>query len=107
MKTPTSYNNKLIVEAYKHQEIRPEGNKGWIQAGQKNNLKGLQVLIQATLSNGDTIQPGSKVWIKEDFLHTQVWAKDVRKCETLPGEFILVSMNEVEFISPPEEGDVA
>ena len=101
---PSSFNNKLILEAYRQTEIRAEGNKGWIQAGQKNNLKGLKVLVQATLPNGETIPAGSKAWIKEDFLHTQPWAKDIRKCETLPGEFILVTMNEVEFISPPEGG---
>lgn len=106
MKNPTSFNNKLILEAYKQTEIRPEGNRGWIQAGQKNNLKGLRVLIEAILPNGDTVLLGSKAWIKEDSLHTAAWAKDIRKCETISEEFILVTMNEVEFISPPA-GDAA
>jgi uncharacterized protein (UPF0254 family) len=100
----SSFNNKLILESYKHTEIRPEGNKGWITAGQKNSLKGLRVLLDAELPNGDKILAGSKAWVKEDSLHTAVWAKDIRKCDFIPGEFILVTMNEVEFISPPEGG---
>lgn len=39
----SSFNNKLILEAYKHTEIKPEGNKGWITVSQKNNLKGLRL----------------------------------------------------------------
>jgi hypothetical protein len=100
----SSFNNKLILEAYVHTEIRPDGNKGWITAGQKNSLKGLKVLLKAELPNGEIIPAGSRAWIKEDSLHTALWAKDIRKCDFITGEFILVTMNEVEFISPPEGG---
>jgi len=100
---PTSL-NKLILEAYEHTEIRAEGKKGWIQASQKINLKGLKVMVDAKLSDGTTIMAGSTAFIKEESLHTQPWAKAKLKCDTLPGEFILVTMNEVEFISPPEGG---
>lgn len=101
---PSSFNNKLILEAYTHTEIRPEGNKGWIVASQKNNLKGLKVLIQATLSDGTIVPVGSTAYLKEEFLHTSPAAKNKLKSDTLPGEFILVTMNEVEYISPPEGG---
>jgi hypothetical protein len=100
---PTSF-NKLILQAYVHTEIRPDGNKGWIQAGQKNSLKGLKVLMNAKFSDGTIVLKDSTAYIKEDSLHTSVWAKDKRKCDTLSGEFILVTMNEVEYISPPEGG---
>lgn len=100
----SSFNNKLVVEAYIHTEIRPEGNKGWITASQKNNLKGLRVLIQANLPDGTVVPVGSMAFIKEESLHTSLWAKNKLKSDTLPGEFILVTMNEVEYISPPEGG---
>jgi len=105
LNNPTSF-NKLILQAYQHTEIRADGNKGWIQAGQKNSLKGLKVLVDAKLSDGITVLKDSTAYIKEDSLHTSVWAKDKRKCDTLPGEFILVTMNEVEYIDPPA-GDAA
>ena len=98
---PTSFNGKLILEAYTHTEIRSEGNKGWIQAAQKNNLKGLKVLVNAVLTDGTEIVAGSTAYIKEELLHTQPWAKNKMKSDTLPGEFILVTTNEVEYISPP------
>ena len=100
----SSFNNKLILEAYTHTEIRPEGNKGWITVSQKNNLKGLKVLVQATLPDGTIVPAGSTAYLREDFLHTSPAAKNKLKSDTLPGEFILVTMNEVEYISPPEGG---
>lgn len=103
---PTSFNGKLVLEAYVHTEIRSNTSKGWTGVVQKNNLKGLKVLVDADLPNGESVQAGSTAWIKEDFLYSQPWAKDIRKCDFIPGEFILVTMNEVEFVSPPK-GDVA
>ena len=100
----SSFNNKLILEAYTHTEIRPEGSKGWITVSQKNNLKGLKVLVQATLPDGTIVPAGSTAYLREDFLHTSPAAKNKLKSDTLPGEFILVTMNEVEYISPPEGG---
>ncbi len=101
----TSFNNKLVLEAYRHTELKAEAKSGWIaMADQKKNLKGLKVLVQATLPDGTLIPAGSTAFIKEESLHTQPFAKNKLKCETLPGEFILVTMNEVEFISPPEGG---
>lgn len=99
----SSYNNKLILQAYIHTEIRAEGNKGWIQASQKNNLKGLKVLIQAILSDGTVVPAGSTAYLKEELLHSAPFAKNKLKCDTLPGEFILVTMGEVEYLVPPDE----
>lgn len=102
----STFNNKLIVEAYKHAELKAEIKNGWAMASQKNNLKGLKVLIRAVLSDGTIVPAGSTAFIKEESLHTQVWAKNKIKSDTLPGEFILVTMNEVEYIDPPN-GDAA
>jgi hypothetical protein len=106
LSTPSSFNNKLILEAYQHTEIRPEGNKGWIQVNQKHNLKGLKILIQAILSDGTILPVGSTAYIKEESLHTAQWAKNKLKCDTLSCEFILATMADVEYTVPPV-GDAA
>jgi hypothetical protein len=100
----SSFNNKLILEAYKHTEIRAESNKGWVQASQKNHLKGLKVLIQSVLSDGTIVPAGSTAFLKEELLHSAPFAKNKLKCDTIQGEFILVTMNEVEYLDPPEGG---
>jgi hypothetical protein len=100
----TSFNNKLVLEAYVHTEIRPEGNRGWIQASQKTNLKGLKVLVQAVLPDGTIVLKNSIAFIKEELLHSAPFAKNKLKCQTIPVEFILATMNDVEWIEPPEEG---
>jgi hypothetical protein len=103
---PKSFNDKLILEAYVHGAVNPEKRVGWVTVGQKNNLKGLKVLVQARLNNGDIIPAGSTAYLKEEYLHTSPSVKNILKCDTMPGEFILVNMNEVEFIAPPS-GDAA
>ena len=97
---------KLIVEAYIPTGLKAEVKSGWATLEQKNNLKGLKVLIQAHLSDGTIIPPGSTAYIKEELLHTQPWAKNKLKSDTLTGEFIIVSTNEIEYIDPPK-GPVA
>ncbi len=104
LSSPSSFNNKLILEAYRHTELKAEVRSGWAMASQKNNLKGLKVLVQANLSDGTIVPAGSTAYLREDFLHTSPAAKNKLKSDTLLGEFILVTMNEVEYISPPEGG---
>ena len=98
--------DKLIVEAYKQTGVQAEIKHGWATASQKNNLKGLTVLIQAVLNNGTIVPVGSTAYIKEESLHTQQCAKNKLKCETIPQEFIIVTMNDIEYLSPPQ-GTVA
>jgi hypothetical protein len=101
---PSSFNNKLILEAYAHTDVKAEVKHGWATPNQKTVLKGLKLLVQMTLSDGTHIPAGSTAYLKEESLHTQQWAKNKLKSDTLPGEFILVTMNEVEYIVPPEDG---
>jgi hypothetical protein len=106
LSTPSSFNGKLVLEAYLQTEIKAEIRSGWATVNQKSTLKGLKVLVQATLQDGTVVPAGSTAYIKEEFLHTQPWAKNKLKSDTLPGEFILATMNEVEYIVPPN-GDAA
>lgn len=98
---PTSFNGKLILEAYIHTEVKAEIRSGWATASQKNNLKGLKVLVQADFPDGTSVPAGSTAYLKEEYLHSQIWAKNKLKCDTIPGEFIVVSMNDIEFVVPP------
>ena len=101
-----SYNGKLVLEAYSHGEVKSEMNKGWVSVGQKNNLKGLKVLVGAKFSvGGETVHvpTGTIAYIKEELLHTQQWAKNKLKSDTLPGEFILANINDVEYFSNKPE----
>jgi hypothetical protein len=99
---PNSFNNKLILEVYKHTQIQAENRSGWVTPGQKNNLKGLRVLITAILTDGMSVPVGSRAWIKEESLHTCQWAKNKLKSDTLDGEFIVVNMSDVEYVTPPD-----
>jgi len=101
MDRAASFNGKLILEAYTQTEIKAEIRSGWATTSQKNNLKGLKLLVDSKDLNGKIIPAGSTAFIKEELLHTQPWAKAKFKCDTLTGEFIVCTLNEIEFISPP------
>lgn len=103
----SSFNGKIILEAYTHTEVKADIRSGWATINQKTSLKGLTVLIQAILSDGTIIPSGSTAYIKEELLHTQPWAKNKLKSDTLSKEFIIVGMNEIEYIDPPFEGNAA
>lgn len=98
-----SFNGKLILEVYKQAELKAEIKSGWATLSQKACLKGLKTLVEAKLADGSIIPAGSVVYIKEETLHTAPWAKIRLKNETLPSEFILANINEVEYVEILEE----
>lgn len=99
---PCSFNNRLIVEAYKAEGgLRSEIRNGFATVSQKNNLKGLKVLISASLSDGTYVPAGSTAYIKEELLSTQPWAKNILQSDTLKTQFITVALSDVEYIAPP------
>ena len=103
---PNSFNGKLILEAYKHTELKAEVRSGWATLNQKATLKGLKTLVQAHLLDGTVIPVGSTAYIKEESLHTRPEVKNKFKSDTFPVEFIVLSMDMVEYIVPPQ-GDAA
>jgi hypothetical protein len=115
MSKGTSYNNRLIVEAYvTDKSLRANVSNGFAKIEQKVQLKGLKVLIDGFVTVGSAggsqmfISAGSTAYIKEELLHTQQWATKKFTCDTMPGvEFIVVDANHVEFITPPEEKPAA
>jgi hypothetical protein len=100
-----SLNNRLIVEAYKSDgSIKANVQSGFATIAQKTQLKGLRLLVDAYTSGAPTHVPaGSMIYIREEYLHTQAWAKKVYECDTLSEKFILVDVAHVEFIAPPGE----
>jgi hypothetical protein len=102
---PTSF-DKLILESYKRTEVKGEIRSGWIAApDQKSQLKGLKVLMDAQFSDGRSVSTGSTAYLKEESLHN-VLGKNKYKSDTFPHEFIVVNLNDIEYIVPPA-GDAA
>ena len=99
-----SLNNRLIVEAYKtDKSLRANVSSGFATIAQKSALKGLTVLVGTTLSDGRMVPAGSTAYIREEILHTAPWAKQPMDCETIKGQFFVVELTYVDFISTPGE----
>lgn len=100
-----SMNNRLILESYKEdRSIRANTNavKGFAMADQKIKCHGLLVLADAYISVGTEtkfVPAGSHAYIKEELLAKQPWAQKVLKSDAVVGDFIIVDLMYVEFIS--------
>ena len=97
-----SVNNKLILEPYTKEGLRKEVVNGIAIPGQKDALKGLKLLMPATLSDGRHIPAGSIAYIREETLHTFDWASKPRSCATIPGKLIIGELQFVEFFETLE-----
>lgn len=102
-----SVNNRLVLEQYVKEGLKAKVQGGIATPGQRDGLKPLKVLISTTLSDGRHVPQGSLAYIREEILHTHPWASKPLTCDTLPGKFMIVELNYVEFIDTGISGDAA
>jgi hypothetical protein len=101
-----SLNNRFIVEAYQKEGLKSEVKNGFATIQQKVALKGLKVLVEGRVVHGLSsyiIPKGSTVYVKEERLHSPTGpANKVLSCEAVGQPFIIVDLNDVEFVSLAE-----
>lgn len=101
--SPFSLNNKLVVEPYKNDKVlKANVSNGFAMISQKIAVKGLKLLMDAKLTNGDVIPKGYVVHIREEVLFTQPFAKQVFESESVGSNFMVVDIGYVDFITPPK-----
>lgn len=109
-----SFNNRFIVEPYfSDRTLKATQGSGFAMVSQKVNLKGLKLLVDVRLFDssflerhvdgiGSTtpfnIPAGSTVYIREELLYTQPWAKQILECKDVDGKFIIIDKQYVEMI---------
>jgi hypothetical protein len=98
-----SLNNRLVLETYTKKALEAKVQGGIATPNQKDGVKGLRVLVEATLNDGRHIPVGSTAYIREKTLYEQAWANTPLSCDTIPVKFVLADLQFVEFISTPEE----
>ena len=88
----TSYNDRLILEAYlQGQGLKAEVKSGFAMVSQKKAVIGLTLLVDANLSSGKTLNKGSIVYFNEETLvDPNSGAKSVKKSDFIEGEFIVM-----------------
>ena|SRR5271157_6207922 len=105
-----SLNNRIIVEPYVSDRVlKSTTGSGFALIQQKVGLKGLKILMDAKIdglgqysidgiSAPKMLSKGSIAFIREEYLHTQEWAKKLMECEGIEGKFMIVDLQFVEFI---------
>jgi hypothetical protein len=102
-----SVNNILILEPYQQgQGLKEEVRNGFAYVKQKTQVVGLKLLAEARLEDGNYLPVGSTVYISEELLTTQPWAKNVRNSPGLGKPFIVVEMKFVTMIDTNEQFDL-
>lgn len=96
-----SINNRIVVEVYKKEGLKSSVNNGFAMISQKVQVKGLKVLMDASIVDkfgGFTIPKGSTVYIREEHLHSSPWAQKILESDAVEGQFMIVDLNFIEFI---------
>ena len=94
-----SLNNRLILEPYVKEGLKAKVSGGIAIPGQRDGIKGLKVLLDAYLSDGRKIPAGSTAYIREEVLHTHLWASKPLNWAG-PGNitsFLIVESSYIEF----------
>ncbi len=99
----TSINGNLILRPYnKTKELRAtEVASGFVMTANKIGVESLELLVDAIiiLSNNKhvTLEKGSKIYFKEETLHTQHWSRKVFESEQFPEGFVVGNISDVLF----------
>ena len=99
-----SVHTKVVVESYNNsQGVRTDVRNGIAFADQKKSLVGLKMLAGLRLIDGTLIPEGSTAYFYEDTLMAHPWAKDVRTCSDVSGNFIVGDLNHVVFFKQKDQ----
>jgi hypothetical protein len=96
-----SLNNRFIVEQYVKSGLIAKISGGIATPGQRDGLKGLKVLVDATVSSPNFYQripAGSIVYIKEEALHSHPAFSKPLTADGIEGKFLIVDLSFIEFV---------
>lgn len=98
----TSINGNLILTPYnKTKELRAtEVASGFVMTANKIGLEFLELLVDAMIVLGDNrivLPKGTKIYFKEETLHTQKWPRQIFESEEFPSGFVIGSVADVLF----------
>jgi hypothetical protein len=98
----TSVNGNLILKPYnKTKELRAtEVASGFVMTANKIGLESLELLVDAALNIGNnsvTLPKGTKIYFKEETLHTQKWPRQIFESQEFPEGFVVGNIADVLF----------
>lgn len=97
-----SVNNRLVLESYKaDRTLKANVSSGFAMVAQKSSVVGLRLLAPARISIGDSwyvLSKGSIAYIREEVLHTAIWAQKTLECDLIEGKFIITDISQIEFV---------
>lgn len=101
---PQSLNNRFILESYKEDRaLKATVTNGFAMVQQKVSLKGLKLLVNISGTKDGayfTFNAGAMVYIREEYLQNQPWAKKFFTSDAIEGEFMIVEAQFIEFVVP-------
>jgi|VirMetMinimDraft_7_1064189.scaffolds.fasta_scaffold20257_2 hypothetical protein len=102
-------NGNLILTPFrKSRELKTtEGATGFAMVSNKIGVEPLELLVDTVINLSDngtkTIKKGSKIYFKEETLHTQKWSRAIFESDIFPDGFIVGQLQHVLFVEEQEE----
>lgn len=99
----TSLNNNLILKPYKKtKELQSvDAVTGFTMTKQKVGIECLELLVDANVKIDDNklyLHKGSKVYFKEETLHTQKWPRQIYECDQFEEGFVIGNAKDILFV---------
>jgi hypothetical protein len=97
-------NGNLILTPFrKSRELKAtEGATGFSMVSNKIGVEPLELLVDTVIDLSDndsrTLKKGSKIYFKEEVLHTQKWSRAIFESDIFPDGFIVGQIKDVLFI---------
>ena len=104
MKGKYALNGNLILAPFrKSRELKTtEGATGFAMISNKIGVEPLELLLDTIIdlsdNNSRTLKKGSKIYFKEDTLHTQKWPRAIFESDTFSDGFVVGHLKDVLFI---------
>jgi hypothetical protein len=98
LSTTSSLNNRIVLKVYVPGAIETKIKNGFAGVSQAIVVKGLEVLLDAKLSDGTTIEAGSIAFIREKSLFTLPQFKEIFESDAVGQPFVIANIEQVEFI---------
>ena len=97
-------NGNLILTPFrKSRELKTtEGATGFAMVSNKIGVEPLELLVDTIINMSDnhhrTLKKGTKVYFKEEILHTQKWSRAIFESDIFPDGFIVGQIKDVLFV---------
>ena len=103
----TSLNGNLILKPYTGtKELKTtQAATGFTMTANKVGIESLELLVDTSVFLGDNnkvLKKGTKIYFKEEILHTQAWSRKIYESKEFKDGFVIGHIKDILFLDEQE-----